>query len=92
MWLNDSSLDKEIKGFSESEKLTAVESVIKSRKEIAEKQNSCKHMNIKIYGTHLVGQATCEDCGKTDSLYIFLNGIFSELNSLYNKLSNKVKK
>lgn len=92
MWINHNNLDKQLKSFSDEEKLIAVAAVLSEREKIYQKQKQCKHINFVMYGSNFIGQATCKDCGKTDDIYIFINGLIKELGELYNKLSVAGKK
>ena len=91
MWFEKNTIEEKIKNFSEEEKVIAYHSVLVERNKKEIRQKHCKHINIRICGSNLVGDATCLDCGKVDRLYVFMNGMFKEFNELYNKMTTKKK-
>ena len=54
-----------------------------------EKRKNCKHLRARIYGTNMVGQAYCPDCGSDVFIYVVLNNLMSEMRKLLGVKENE---
>lgn len=63
----------------------------KESEERKARQAACPHIDFMMFGSNVIGEATCLSCGYTTTMNVFFNLLVNRLRDLERRLEKQVK-